>query len=1055
MKKNVLPKIILTLLLTNLALFLLGQDAKIELVKNLNAVNNTATGFYQVSNSDNGIKVLNNKAFFYGSNGTAIGNELFITDGTDTGTKLLKDLDPRSFRSGLNNKFNYEYSTEIHRNKLYFTADTGAGNELWVTDGTTTGTKLVKDIRPTTTSDSDPNNFLSFHNHLFFSADTSGLTNRMYYTDGTDNGTKIFNQAISRPTTPFVFNNKAYITCVHSGAAGPYTMVSMDTSYNYTTYSGGTGSDKFRFGGTSFAVADSFAIYIQGTNNSGSEPYVINWNGTQQQLKDVNPGSSNGVLLNAREDNMVAANNLVFFEGRSTNSFPFQTELWKTDGTTAGTVKVRDIGNPTVNSNNIEQMIALNGKVYFSASNDTAGFELWVSDGTAAGTKMVKGDAIPGKNTSTKGPRDFYIFNNKLYYSAQHPSNSKIELWVSDGTAAGTHLVAELDSSSNGSARPDNFFTLNNKLYFSAYSDTTGFELYTLTEFFNISLGNDTAVCDSVLLKIDKTAKSYVWSNGDTSSTIYADATGDYWVEAIDEDGKVGKDTINVVVNISPNPKIIGDLTACGNTTIEADQTYAEYLWGTGQTSKSITTDTSISFLSLQVKSAEGCIGTDYQYITIDTIPNVSLGMDRESCAFTNLEIDSAYKVLWNDGDTLNKKQIVSSGTFEVKITDGNGCFVNDTIDITINPYPTIPFTKDTSACDSLTLNITQPYRSILWDNGDTTSFRTYKRAGQTSASIFLTDTNNCSASSNFYVEIQKTPKFILPDTSICGVPNITLKSPLQDLTYLWSTGSIGDSTIVSNSSKVWLKLTTSFGCTFTDTAEVKVGQNPILNLADTFFGCDSVTIDAGNFANYLWADASTRSTNTFYDLDRTWVRVSNSDGCFTSDTFTTIINYKPNSNFSILHSTNSTQFIPDAINNIDSFFWVFGDGNTSKMPQPVHSFEFMKEYTVQFIAKNGCGADTSTKNTTPTYGKPVSVNTLNNSLNISVYPNPAHGNINIIVKNNPKLNIEIYNQVGKLVLACDIQKSGQLNLSSFAKGIYFMKVSDGELTETIKIEKK
>ena len=83
-----------------------------------------------------------------------------------------------------------------------------------------------------------------------------------------------------------------------------------------------------------------------------------------------------------------------------------------------------------------QRFTTINGTDYFVANDGVHGFELWKTDGTTAGTALVK-DIYPGLQSSS--PHYFVNLNGMLLFSADSGSGRK--LWKSDGTATGTTLV--------------------------------------------------------------------------------------------------------------------------------------------------------------------------------------------------------------------------------------------------------------------------------------------------------------------------------------------------------------------------------------------------------------------------------------------------------------------------------------------------------------------------------------------------------------------------------------------------------------------------------------
>ncbi|MFA6980345.1 MAG: T9SS type A sorting domain-containing protein [Ignavibacteriaceae bacterium] len=209
--------------------------------------------------------------------------------------------------------------------------------------------------------------------------------------------------------------------------------------------------------------------------------YFITWSRNPTYIRQL--WKSDGTVANTVmiKDNLVtgAIGDAVMFRGNVNNTLyysvntsgataGFTTLLWKTDGSTPVLVDtLKHPGLPNYGGGYPVGFTVVGNKLFFNMWKDN-GRELWVSDGTAAGTFEVI-DLLPGDNgggvkLGGVAANPMVAYNGKVYFQGGTKLGS-YEFYSSDGTAAGTTLVKD------GVYYPQNFIVYKNELYFGTGSE--------------------------------------------------------------------------------------------------------------------------------------------------------------------------------------------------------------------------------------------------------------------------------------------------------------------------------------------------------------------------------------------------------------------------------------------------------------------------------------------------------------------------------------------------------------------------------------------------------
>lgn len=422
-----------------------------------------------VTGSRSWITNVGGQVFFVANDGPVSeggrGQALWRSDGTLDTTVFVK-----AFTNDISNLVNVNGT-------LYFTADdgTGKGVELWKSNGTAGGTTLVQDIFVGSES-SSPFNLTAVGDTLYFAANDG--------VNGIELWRSFFNSGTGQQVTELV--RDIWV----GNSSGPSNLTNVNGTLYFSANDGINGNELWRINSSGqaelaadisvpvnpgdssssspsrFTLVGSTLYFTATTNDDGLEIWKVD-NPTAASITPVRVTNIGPGFESSSAANLTNVNGTLFF----TANDGLGSELWKLNGNTPE--KVTDLAGP--GSLNPENLTNVNGTLFFTANNGTNGRELWKSDGTTVGTVLLK-DIFDG--TGSSNPDNLIAVNGVLYFTATDGING-VELWRSDGTPGGTELTFDIFTGESGSS-PSELVNANNRLFFKANSDINGTELWVL-----------------------------------------------------------------------------------------------------------------------------------------------------------------------------------------------------------------------------------------------------------------------------------------------------------------------------------------------------------------------------------------------------------------------------------------------------------------------------------------------------------------------------------------------------------------------------------------------
>lgn len=347
--------------------------------------------------------------------------QMAVTDGTSEGTIIFDDnglaeLNPRHFE-----KFN---------DKIYFNGYDGAnGYELWSTDGSQEGTSLVKNIAPGYLSGNQPHsggpsNLTALNDTLYFAAYTAFEGPELWSSKGTAGETQLLvdlnaGSYGSSPTELNVLGDKLIYTAEYNSFAGRGVYV-----YNQSTRTNLKLSKAYLDRAHNFVTYNEKAFFVSGAGRRG-------WlsDGTSTGTKSLTMPASNPTVFQS-----IVFNNSLYIVASS--------KLYKLNNDTS----TFEIAHASLSS--VSSVQEYKGALFMSAASadvENTGVELFRFDGSVVTLIRNISEGSDGSN-----PYDFHVLNDHMIFTAENDEKGK-ELWITDGTMVGTHLLIDINDDSASS----------------------------------------------------------------------------------------------------------------------------------------------------------------------------------------------------------------------------------------------------------------------------------------------------------------------------------------------------------------------------------------------------------------------------------------------------------------------------------------------------------------------------------------------------------------------------------------------------------------------------
>lgn len=563
---------------------------------------------------------------------------------------------------------------------------------------------------------------------------------------------------------------------------------------------------------------------------------------------------------------------------------------------------------------------------------------------------------------------------------------------------------------------------------------------------------NSGSICAGGVFTITPTSTAVVtfsFVNGGT--TVTPASSTNYTITGDDGSGCLSQAVSQVTVIALPVISVNSGAVCAGNVFTMVPTGAASYTFSNGSATVIPTSNTSYS---VSGSTSGGCMSVAYAVanVTVNTLPVVSVtsGSICPGALYTMTASGAASYYYQGGSPVVNP---TSSSSYTVTGVSAQGCLSSNTAtaNVTVWPVTPISLSSATAVCSGQSTTLTASgAQTYTWAaNGSTLATYVVALTSNTTIVVVGSDANGCLTSASQFITVHPLPVISVNSGTTCTGKAFTI-TPTGASTYVYQGGS---AVVMPSATTTYSVLGTDMnGCT-SAAATSTVTVIHVVNMSvlgnTTICAGETTNLTAIGATTYSW-DAS-NLTNTIAvtpATTTTYVVTGFASGCTGTTAVAVMVNALPGVNIT---SSSPTICVGESAtltaSGAGSYFW---NNNSSASFIVVHP-GISTSYTV-----TGTDATTFCSNKF-TFTQEVSECTglakiENNSINVSIYPNPNAGEFTVELSQETSVNI--VNGIGQVVYSKMLNGDNKINLSNQPAGIYFVQLKQGNATKTLKVVK-